>query len=209
MEIALWKSLGPSLFGAMPEGVEWRGGRGRNGDGSADGAEAGHSGSSRGGTSGCGATAGRARCPFGRDPARDRRAVCRDRRAGGQPHALAAAADRAVAGDHPQRDGRPHRCRPAVRTAHLGRTAADRAGAAAVRRWLAAVRRACRGRARDDQRRTRRGGAQPRGHAGRGGQPCCPGCRPPPGWCWRRNRRGRCGISSSSRSARGGRWSCW
>ena len=36
--------------------------------------------------------------------------------------------------------------------------------------------------------------------------PCCPACRPPPGSCWRRNPRARCGISSSCRSAQDARW---
>ena len=151
--------------------------------------------------------ASRARCPLRRGPARGRRTVRGDRRAGRQPHALAPAADEPVAGHHPQRDGRPDRRRPAVRPAHLRRPAAHRPGAAPVRRRPAAFRRTGRGRTRGDNRGTRRVGPQSRGYAGRGQfhavrpvagrrpraraeiRRCDPAYRVRPAWPWPCSRR--------------------
>ena len=97
----------------------------------------------------------------------------------------------AVAGDHPQRDGGPDRRRAAVRPAHLGRAAADRARPAAVRRRPAAIRRARRGGAgaRSPPRSAPRGAAW-RTRLAEASAHARPACRPPPGWCWRRNREG-------------------
>ena len=106
--------------------------------------------------------------PLRRGAAGDRRAIRRNRRAGRQPHPVPPAADEPLAGHHPQRHGRPHRGRPAVRAAHLRRPSADRPGPAAVRRRPAEFRRAVGGGTGHDLRRARRLRPQPGGHAGGG-----------------------------------------
>ena len=72
--------------------------------------------------------------PVAGNPAPRCRGLCRDRRAGRLADVVAPVRAAAVAGDHPQRHGRPRGVGPAVRPAHLGRPAADRSGPAPVRR---------------------------------------------------------------------------
>ena len=101
-----------------------------------------------------------------RDLPPDRRELSGDRRAGRLAQHLAPDHDAAVAGLGAQRDVGPRAARPHLCAAHLGRTAADRAG-------LALLRRCADGDRRPRRRRPARHGGQGRGRRqvhGRGAQ---------------------------------------
>ena len=83
----------------------------------------------------------RPRCAVRRGAAGNRRAVRRHRRACRLPHPRPPAADEPVAGDDPQRHGRPDRRRAVVRAAYLRRPPAHRSGIASLRRRTAELRR--------------------------------------------------------------------
>src|ERR1051325_12121695 len=71
---------------------------------------------------------------FARDLPADRRKLSGDRRAARLAQPVAADPDAAVAGVGPQRHGGPRAARPDLRATHVGRTIADRARPALLRR---------------------------------------------------------------------------